>query len=73
MKAQHIPRHCIVCGDEISRIDRNGEKLYESRYKLRTTCCDDCMGRVRKLKRVSYVPLSVIEKFSFVIPQINSN
>jgi hypothetical protein len=73
MKAQHTTRYCIVCGNEISRIDRNGDELYESRYKLRTTCCDDCMGRVRKLKRVSYAPLSDIEKFSFGLLQMNSN
>ena len=75
MKAQHIPRYCTVgsCRNEISRLDRNGDELYESRYKLRTTCCDDCMGRVRKLKRVSYVPLSAIERFSLAIPQMISN
>jgi hypothetical protein len=73
MKAQHIPRYCIVCGDEISRFDKKGKQLSAGRYKLRTTCSSDCIGHLKRLKNVKYVPPSAIDRFNFGLMQINSN
>jgi hypothetical protein len=75
MKAQHIPRYCTVgsCRNEISQYDKKGKQLSEGRYKLRTTCSSDCIGHLKRLKNVKYVPPSAIDRFNFGMMQMNSN